>query len=340
MEPIVEPLELTPSVSSSSKVTIISRFTDCKLSDRKAGSKGISVNPRPFLENEKKKRRSPDCILNHSKDPGPLGDSGALIEENAKNLSSQKKKPQSKMTSLKTFTTPPTKKGHIQPTVTGFHSPLDDGTRKSQPLTKGKPTNAKDAEGNTQPVGIGLPSIPLDEVTSKSKPFLKGRMTDPKDSEGNKKLADMGLPYTVLDEGINKTKPLPEGANIKDKNSERFKPFTNMKSSTPPVTVFSRTDAKYQVDQTQSTRFEVSVPDQHQAKILPEVDRILKPSYSFTVADIQALLEEDKLLEESYDDVLEAEEEMDEDIQEPDTKETQTHHSTEHTTEEPISIEH
>ncbi|GJS86321.1 hypothetical protein Tco_0768957 [Tanacetum coccineum] len=44
-EPIVEPLELTPSVSSSSKVTMISRFTDCKLSDRKAGSKGLSVHP-------------------------------------------------------------------------------------------------------------------------------------------------------------------------------------------------------------------------------------------------------------------------------------------------------
>ncbi|GJY68337.1 hypothetical protein Tco_0471319 [Tanacetum coccineum] len=42
MERIVEPLELTPSVSSSSKVTMISRFPDCKLSDRKAGSKGIS----------------------------------------------------------------------------------------------------------------------------------------------------------------------------------------------------------------------------------------------------------------------------------------------------------
>ncbi|GJR75655.1 hypothetical protein Tco_0088020 [Tanacetum coccineum] len=198
--------------------------------------------------------------------------------------------------------------GHIQPTVTGFHSPLDDGTRKSQPLTKVKPTNAKDAEGNTQPVGIGLSSTPLDEVTSKSKPFLKGKTTDPKDSEGNKKPDDMGLPYTVLDEGISKTKPLPEGANIKDKNSERFKPFTNMKSSTPPVTIFSGTNAKYQL--------------------------------LITVADIQALLEEDKLLEESYDDVFEAEEEMDEDIQEPDTKETQTHHSTERTTEEPISIEH
>ncbi|GJS96550.1 hypothetical protein Tco_0803518 [Tanacetum coccineum] len=42
MEPNVEPLELTPSVSSSSKVTMISRFNDYKLSDRKGGSKGIS----------------------------------------------------------------------------------------------------------------------------------------------------------------------------------------------------------------------------------------------------------------------------------------------------------
>ncbi|GJU46377.1 hypothetical protein Tco_1203643 [Tanacetum coccineum] len=42
MVPIAEPLELTASVSSSSKVTMISRFPDCKLSDRKAGSKGIS----------------------------------------------------------------------------------------------------------------------------------------------------------------------------------------------------------------------------------------------------------------------------------------------------------
>ncbi|GJR23173.1 hypothetical protein Tco_0971700 [Tanacetum coccineum] len=42
VEPIVEPLELTPCVSSSSTVTMISRVTDCTLSDRKAGSKGIS----------------------------------------------------------------------------------------------------------------------------------------------------------------------------------------------------------------------------------------------------------------------------------------------------------
>ncbi|GKE39079.1 retrovirus-related pol polyprotein from transposon TNT 1-94 [Tanacetum coccineum] len=42
MEPIVEPLELTPCVSSNSKVTMISRVTDYTLSDQRAGSKGIS----------------------------------------------------------------------------------------------------------------------------------------------------------------------------------------------------------------------------------------------------------------------------------------------------------
>ncbi|GJX99591.1 hypothetical protein Tco_0356610 [Tanacetum coccineum] len=41
VEPIVEPLELTPSVSSSSKATMISRFTDCNLSDRKACVQGV-----------------------------------------------------------------------------------------------------------------------------------------------------------------------------------------------------------------------------------------------------------------------------------------------------------
>ncbi|GJS53184.1 hypothetical protein Tco_0626546 [Tanacetum coccineum] len=79
----------------------------------------------------------------------------------------------------------------------------------------------------------------------------------------------MGLPARVLDEGISKTKPLPEGPN-KDNDSERNKPIANIKSSTPPVTALSGTDA------------------------------------------------------EDQDDVFEVGDEMDEDIQEPGTKETQT----------------
>ncbi|GJR29972.1 hypothetical protein Tco_1106204 [Tanacetum coccineum] len=42
LTPIAKPLELSPSVSSSSPTTVISRFSDCQLSDRKASSKGIS----------------------------------------------------------------------------------------------------------------------------------------------------------------------------------------------------------------------------------------------------------------------------------------------------------
>nr|GEU51110.1 hypothetical protein [Tanacetum cinerariifolium] len=37
LDPIKEPLELSPSVSSSSNVTMLSRFANCQLSDRKAG---------------------------------------------------------------------------------------------------------------------------------------------------------------------------------------------------------------------------------------------------------------------------------------------------------------
>ncbi|GKB29916.1 hypothetical protein Tco_0869317, partial [Tanacetum coccineum] len=43
MEPTDMPLELPPSASSSPQITMVSRFIDHKLSDRKAGSKGISV---------------------------------------------------------------------------------------------------------------------------------------------------------------------------------------------------------------------------------------------------------------------------------------------------------
>nr|GEW72039.1 integrase, catalytic region, zinc finger, CCHC-type, peptidase aspartic, catalytic [Tanacetum cinerariifolium] len=40
---VCEPLELSPSVSSSSNVTMLSTFANCQLSDRKARSKGISA---------------------------------------------------------------------------------------------------------------------------------------------------------------------------------------------------------------------------------------------------------------------------------------------------------
>ncbi|GJU18010.1 hypothetical protein Tco_1145976 [Tanacetum coccineum] len=171
---------------------------------------------------------------------------------------------------------------HLSPK--GFHSPLDKGTRTSQPLPEGKSTDAKDLEGNRQ-------------------------------------LADIGLPATHPDEGISKTKPLPEGTNIDPTDSERLKPLADKDSSTPLVTALSRTDAKYQMEETHSSRFEVSVPNQHQGKTSFEVELDTETLLLTTAADIQALLEdsEGELKDDSKDDVFKAGEEMDEDIQEPDT---------------------
>ncbi|GJT53572.1 hypothetical protein Tco_0988626 [Tanacetum coccineum] len=76
-----------------------------------------------------------------------------------------------------------------------------------------------------------------------------------KDSEGNKYPADMGLPATHPDE----------------------------------VTALLGTNAKYQVDKTQSTRFEVSVPDQNKGKTSYEVEPHADTIILTIVVDIQPL---------------------------------------------------
>ncbi|GJZ91982.1 hypothetical protein Tco_0996507 [Tanacetum coccineum] len=133
--------------------------------------------------------------------------------------------------------------------------------------------------------------------------------------------------HSPLEEGtrISKTKPLPEGANIEDKDSKRFKPLADMESYTPPVTDLSRTDAKYQF-----TQSEVSILDQHQSKTSSEVKLDTETLLLTTITDIQALLvdSEEELKDDSDDDVFEAGEEIDEDIQEHKTEETHTHQST------------
>ncbi|GJR85005.1 hypothetical protein Tco_0209016 [Tanacetum coccineum] len=64
----------------------------------------------------------------------------------------------------------------------------------------------------------------------------------------------MGLPSTVLDEEVGKTQPPYKGTNTRDKDSKGLKPPADMKPSPTLVSDTSRTDAKYQVDHTQSTR--------------------------------------------------------------------------------------
>ncbi|GJU78554.1 hypothetical protein Tco_1275624 [Tanacetum coccineum] len=116
----------------------------------------------------------------------------------------------------------------------------------------------EDTEGNTQPIVKGSYS-PLGEGTHKSKPLPESKPTNLKDSKGNKLPADMGFPATHPYDGTSKTQPLLEGINTDPKDSKRLKPLADRISSTPLVTALSGTYAEYQVDKTQSTRFEVSL---------------------------------------------------------------------------------
>nr|GEY03908.1 retrotransposon Orf1 [Tanacetum cinerariifolium] len=73
---------------------------------------------------------------------------------------------------------------------------------------------------------------------------------------------------------------------------------------------------------TRSTRFEVSVPNQHQSKTSYEVELDSQPLVLSTIADIQALLGDDELNVDSDEDVFEAGDEMDEDIQQANEEKT------------------
>nr|GEX20614.1 hypothetical protein [Tanacetum cinerariifolium] len=99
-------------------------------------------------------------------------------------------------------------KRNIQLAVKGFHSPPNQGTRKSQPLVEGKTIDPKDLEGNKHPINKGLTTI---------------------------------IPH----KGTNKIKPLLEGSR-EDKDLERLKPLTNMESQTLPATTLSWDDAEDQ----------------------------------------------------------------------------------------------
>ncbi|GJT48487.1 hypothetical protein Tco_0974644 [Tanacetum coccineum] len=135
---------------------------------------------------------------------------------------------------------------------------------------------------------------------------------------------DKGLPSTVSDEGIGKTKPLPEGS-YGYKDSEGFKPPADMEPSTTHVADLSETDAKYQVDQTQSTRLRYWSLTKNKGKLSYEWELGNQPLILSTTVDVQAiLLSDEELMEESEDDVFEAGDEMDEDIHHTNEEETQS----------------
>nr|GEZ79629.1 hypothetical protein [Tanacetum cinerariifolium] len=113
-----------------------------------------SASPLPF-SGKKKKWKSQTTTLTLPKSKGPKA-SGAL--------SKKRNKPKSKKTTPKAQVTPPiVPTEDYEKTQSEFHSPPDEGTRRSHPFPEGKSTDAKDPEGNIQPVGKALPSTSLDE---------------------------------------------------------------------------------------------------------------------------------------------------------------------------------
>ncbi|GJS68396.1 retrovirus-related pol polyprotein from transposon TNT 1-94 [Tanacetum coccineum] len=178
-------------------------------------------------------------------------------------------------------------------------------------------------EKNLQVVKAELANIATDEVLINRTPVLKttfliawrilftfmiqGKTNYPKYSRGNNQPANKGLPSMVSNKG---------------------------------------TDAKYQVDQTQSTRLRYRSLNKNEGKTSSEVEPDTQTLLLTTTTNVQALLlSDDELIEEIDDDVFEAGDEMDEDIQQADEEETQSpkpskESSTKIPTEESVSHEH
>ncbi|GJT42934.1 hypothetical protein Tco_0951649 [Tanacetum coccineum] len=129
---------------------------------------------------------------------------------------------------------------------------LKKGWLQPYPISLGTVLDPQDLERDIQLASMGLPSI-LDEGTRQSKPLSEGIATHPKDSGGNKKPLDRDVTSTTSNEGMTKTTPRPKGS-LGDKDSRGNIPPADIEPIHTPVTDPSGTGAKYQVDETQSTR--------------------------------------------------------------------------------------
>nr|GEV56165.1 ribonuclease H-like domain-containing protein [Tanacetum cinerariifolium] len=123
-----------------------------------------------------------------------------------------------------------------------------------------------------------------------------------------KQLTGMGSPSTHPDDGTSKSQPLPEGTSIDPKDSRRNTQLANRGQPKALVIDLSGAGTKYHVDQTQSTRFEVSDPDHNKGTTSSDTDTMI------LIIVAKALLRgsEDELKDDSDEEMLEAGEELDE----------------------------
>ncbi|GKF28468.1 hypothetical protein Tco_0094810, partial [Tanacetum coccineum] len=211
-------------------------------------------------------------------------------------LSKKSKRPKSKNPPTKTKATPPK---------------IMEGSEQSHPVSSSTVPDPQDLERDIQLASTGLPST-LDKGTRKSKPLPKSIATHPKDSGGNKQPLTMDIPFTTPDEGTAKTTPRPEGS-LRDKDSRENIPSADMEPIHTPIADPSGTGAKYQVDETQSTRLRYRSLTKNEGKTSSEAELGTEPLQLQTFADIQAyLLSKDELGKDNdEEEVLAAEDDMD-----------------------------
>ncbi|GKG40489.1 hypothetical protein Tco_0467266, partial [Tanacetum coccineum] len=128
----------------------------------------------------------------------------------------------------------------------------------------------QDLKREIQLASMGLPST-LDEGTRQLKPLLKGTATHPKDSWGNKQPLDRDITFMTSNKGTAKTTPRLEGS-LRDKDSGGNILNVDMEPIHTPVADPSGTGAKYQVDETQSTRLRYRSLTKNKGKISSEVE--------------------------------------------------------------------
>ncbi|GJU26239.1 hypothetical protein Tco_1164860, partial [Tanacetum coccineum] len=146
-----------------------------------------------------------------------------------------------------------------------------------------------------------LPST-LNEGTRKSQPLPKSTATSPKDSGGNFQPLDRDLPSTTSDKGTAKTIPRPEGS-LGDKDSGGNIPPADMEPIQPTIADHLGTGAKYQVDQTQSTRLRYQSLLKNKGKPSHEGELDTHPLVLSTYAYLIAFLLSDVETQESEEDI-------------------------------------
>nr|GEX57882.1 hypothetical protein [Tanacetum cinerariifolium] len=173
------------------------------------------------------------------------------------------------------------------------------------------PLAAKPKKGKSQTMTSTLPQSQGPEASgalSKKSKRPKSKKP-PTETKGNKQPLDRDITFITTNEGTTKTMPCPEGS-LGDKDSGGNKPPTDMKPLHTTDVDLSGTGAKYEEDQTQSSRLRYQSLTENKGEPSYEGDSDTQPIILFYV-DVRVILLSEDEAQESEEDILGASDEMD-----------------------------